>query len=148
MRRPVRSYQAIAIAAVVISATKALAVRLKPALPSRPFEELVSHAVINLLALFLIEIHFPTNALRANNNEFQEAGTDEIKIVRQIVTDDFIDDEREQLELSKDSEPTDQLGRKLVDNQLLSGTNRSTLKIITIDFDPIPRSTVRKPSNV
>ncbi|OHT03584.1 hypothetical protein TRFO_29018 [Tritrichomonas foetus] len=68
----------------------------KPELKVKPFNTLLTHAVVNLMVLFMVEIHFP--ALPEEEKLFDEVDSDEIlEIEKMIDEEDALNENNNQL---------------------------------------------------
>lgn len=89
---------------------------VSPILKDKPFNSLLTHAVVNILVLFMVEVHFP--ALPGEEILFNEANSDEILEIEKLINDEeSADNEKNKNKLFGDINVNDdQEGEKKQDN--------------------------------
>jgi hypothetical protein len=86
-RYVVKSYVGAMAFLFVVWAVDIVWIRMKPQLGTKPLHLLVTHAIVNLLGLYMTELHFPSTA--DEEKVFEEAGDGDINVIKQALAEEL-----------------------------------------------------------
>lgn len=82
-----KSYVGAMALLFVVWAVDVAWIRIKPQLRTKPLHLLVTHAIVNLLGLYMTELHFPSTA--DEEKIFEEAGSGHIEVIKQTLAEEL-----------------------------------------------------------